>query len=67
MLAEGLSDEALAGAGGSSDQDRLMGGDPTVLGKLEQLLFAQPPGSAVVEALDRGGALLELRDLSVAR
>ena len=40
MLAEGLSDEALAGAGGSGDQDRLMGGDPTVLRELEELVFA---------------------------
>lgn len=62
MLAEGLGDEALSRPGRPGDEDGLVGGDPAVLSELEELLLAKPPGGTVIEALDRAGAVFELRD-----
>lgn len=59
ILAESLSDEALAGPGTPGDEDRPVCGDPAALGELEELLLAQIPGGAIVEPLDRSGAVLK--------
>ena len=49
MLAEGLGEVTLAGAARAGDEHVLVGADPVVLGKLQQLGLLQAAGRAVVD------------------
>jgi hypothetical protein len=44
-----------------------VGTQPSILRQFEDLILTQPPRRGVIDALDRGGAQFELRDLQARR